>query len=743
MRSPRADRGGAPLAAAVAAAFAAALVAGVTTGPAALAAEPPLVVHHAIQVTLNAEMHALIARDSVSVPPALAKDGVVRFLIHGDLMVSSVRGDGQDLMFETQTGWNPKDFWERPPYDELGGFDLAKQVTIFVPGGGGAARNEPHTFVIKYGGSIADSLHAPDTAYDRSFETTSGRIVAEGAFLSGASFWVPWLGDHLVTFALDVNVDPGWVTVSQGKLASRKDGRFTSMRWECTDPMEEIFLIAGPYRIREAMHGGVQVMTFCYEDTGDEITDRYIEGTGRYLDAYGERFGPYPFPKFALVENYWQSGFGMPSFTLLGNQVIRLPFILDTSYGHEILHNWWGNGVFVREEGGNWCEGLTTYCADYAAKEKESASAAEEYRRGTLLGYRDFAASGGRDFPLVKFRERESASTQAVGYGKTMMVFHMLRSRVGAAAFDGALRRFYRENLFREADWSDLRRAFEAETGTDLAAWFAEWIEREGAPRLTLEDAAAEGAKGGERAGSGGNGDGAEKGGAWFASGVIVQAEPAFDLHVPVRLLGASDTTWSFVRCEGARTEFRIDAESEPHEIAVDPACEIFRILHEGEIAPALSGVLGARRTRYVIGADVDTGMRRALDDVLRAWGVDSAAVVVEEKEASREAWDGATWVLGRGKLAKELIAEVGRGTPVEGAPGTVVLASRWRKGVKSKGPVAVFVPANPDDAVAIARKIPHYSKSSYLVFDGVKNVAKGLWAPGESPLRVALKETK
>jgi hypothetical protein len=52
----------------------------------------------------------------------------------------------------------------------------------------------------------------------------------------------------------------------------------------------------------------------------------------------------------------------MPSFTLLGEQVIRFPFILS-SYPHELLHNWWGNGVFVGA-GGN-CEGLTAYLADH------------------------------------------------------------------------------------------------------------------------------------------------------------------------------------------------------------------------------------------------------------------------------------------------------------------------------------------------------------------------------------------
>ena len=35
----------------------------------------------------------------------------------------------------------------------------------------------------------------------------------------------------------------------------------------------------------------------------------------------------------------------------------------------------------------------------------------------------------------------------------------------------------------------------------------------------------------------------------------------------------------------------------------------------------------------------------------------------------------------------------------------------------------------------AIGRKIPHYGKYSYLVFEGETNVGKGVWKAGDSPL--------
>ena len=35
---------------------------------------------------------------------------------------------------------------------------------------------------------------------------------------------------------------------------------------------------------------------------------------------YRGLIGPYPYQKFALVENFWETGYGMPSFTLLGRR---------------------------------------------------------------------------------------------------------------------------------------------------------------------------------------------------------------------------------------------------------------------------------------------------------------------------------------------------------------------------------------------------------------------------------------
>jgi aminopeptidase N len=692
----------------------------VATAPAARAADEPArpIVHHEITASLDVAANSIRVEDRVrlAAPPPAGEPW--RFLLHQDLEIESVQHDGTPLSFDSRAGWNPRHFWRRPPYAELGDYDIAREIAVLPPS---RWRSETPELVITYAGVIADSLHPPERAYGHSFETTTGRIVAEGAYLGGAAFWVPWSGEGLFTFALEVVAPADWRTISQGdlRIAQERDG-WHVMRWECEQPMEEVYLISGPYEIREREHDGVRLMTFCYANTGPDVTDRYLDGTGRYLDMYGELFGPYPFGKFALVENYWQTGYGMPSFTFLGDRVIRLPWILDTSYGHEILHNWWGNGVFVDWERGNWCEGLTVYGADYHYKEMESADAARDYRRNTLLGYRDFAAGGGKDFALTQFRERESPSTQAIGYGKSMMVFHMLRAELGDEAFWNALRRFYREHLFVAADWDDLRGAFEDQAGRDLAGWFAQWVERPGAVQLAIEDVRLEEDPEGRRA----------------IAGVLVQAEPAYDVHVPVEIETVSGTQVQHVRARAPRTAFAIPVAEQPLRLAVDPGFDLFRLLYAEEVAPALSGVLGADSTRIVVGADVAGEMRDALVALAEEWAADSSIVWVEENDDLGD-FPGGTWFLGAGPSATRLRAKLTDGTELANASGSLVAAGRLDG--RPDRPAALVLPENADVVAALGRKIPHYSKYSYLVFEGERNVDKGSWDIGASPLIVDL----
>jgi len=149
--------------------------------------------------------------------------------------------------------------------------------------------------------------------------------------------------------------------------------------------------------------------------------------------------GPYPFRRFSIGENFFASGLGMPSYTLLGAGSIRRHYTQPYALGHEIVHSWIGNHVF-NDHGGNWAEGLTTYLANYYWHEMNGdLQKAREERRMMLLSYAVYVPPD-QDYPVVRFKRKSDQHDNAIGYNKAAMVFHMLRREIGGDRFFAALR---------------------------------------------------------------------------------------------------------------------------------------------------------------------------------------------------------------------------------------------------------------------------------------------------------------
>ncbi|MHC5005675.1 MAG: M1 family metallopeptidase, partial [Planctomycetota bacterium] len=330
---------------------------------------------------------------------------------------------------------------------------------------------------LEYAGTIDHGLSDQKEEYSRGFRQTRGIIGPEGVYLDGGSAWVPRFRDEMIRFTVEVRGPDDWHVISQGNGASDVEPGLA--RWQSGGELEQVYLVGGPLVVERESAGAVEALVYLHEPDL-ALARKYLDATARYLEMYRQLIGPYPYGKFALVENFWETGYGMPSFTLLGEQVIRLPFILHSSYPHEILHNWWGNSVFVDYESGNWCEGLTAYLADHLVQEQRGAGTA--YRRGALQKYLSYVKEG-RDFPLAEFRNRHSAATEAVGYGKSLMLFHMLRREIGDDAYRRVLADFYRTNRGRRASFDDIRASVESVTGDDFEAFFAQWVECTRAPR--------------------------------------------------------------------------------------------------------------------------------------------------------------------------------------------------------------------------------------------------------------------
>jgi hypothetical protein len=681
--------------------------------PIALRAQP--LIQHDLHVVLQPQAHRLQVTDTITLPPGI-KEGW-HFLLHAGLQPVSPT-PGVHLVRQPAE-----------PQAAPTSVPLERYAVTLPPG--------TRTFVVQYAGEVVHPLQQQGAEYDRSFRGTPGTITADGVYLSAATYWYPRSGDGLLRFSLDVRLPPAWDAVSQGQRTRHERGKgVTQVRWESPEPQEEIYLVGGKYTEYSQTTAAVQAMVFLRTPDAS-LAQRYLDATAQYITMYSHLIGPYPYKKFALVENFWESGYGMPSFTLLGSKIIRYPFILHSSYPHEILHNWWGNGVFIDEAGGNWSEGLTAYLADHFIQEQRGTAAS--YRRTTLQKYTDYVTTH-QDFPLTVFRARHDAVTEAVGYGKTLMFFHMLRRQVGDETFIRALQTFYRDNRFRRAGFDDLRRAFTSAAGTDMQPVFDQWIRRSGAPELRVGEVAVR-----------------AEDSMYRLTAVVqqVQPGPAYNLRLPiaVSLAGQEQAYRTTVTMSGKRLDLALRLPARPLRLDIDPQFDVFRRLHHYEIPPALTQLFGAEKVMVLLPAAAAEEVRQGYRQLAQVWQQTSSGQleVRWDNEIAALPADRAVWLWGwdnrwRSSLATAVseygvtlnanVVRLGE-TELRRTEHTVVLTARHP--LNPQFTLAWIATDNPAVLPALGRKLPHYGKYSYLGFttDALVNVVKGQWPVVQSPMSV------
>ncbi len=421
-----------------------------------------------------------------------------------------------------------------------------------------------------------------------------------------------------------------WRTVSQGRRTEDKiEDQSHIDIWESNSPQEEVFLIAAKFN--EYKYSAGSVDAFAFLRTPDEaLANKYLETTAQYLEMYRKLVGPFPYSKFALVENFWETGYGMPSFTLLGEKIIRFPFILHSSYPHELLHNWWGNSVYVDFETGNWCEGLTAYMADHLIKEQRDQ--AEEYRRSTLQKFTDFVNER-NDFPLSKFLSRTDGPSEAIGYGKSLMMFHMLRLKVGDENFTRAFQSFNRTNKFKKASYSDIQDAFEDATDQDLNWFFDQWVNRTGAPELLLKNVKV------NKSAEGFN---------LMFEIEQVQKEDAFILDVPIVIIDSKGSNKQIFQLNERSANFSIKVENEPLKLMIDPQFDLMRKLDSREIPPAFTKAYGAEKSLVILPLKSDIHYPE-YQEFVNGWikGKEDEFEIVKENDITELPADKTVWILG------------------------------------------------------------------------------------------------
>ena len=662
--------------------------------------------HHSLKVMLDPSNRAITVEDTITLPPSLAEPRLT-FSLNENLAITDNSAGAQQLQSNsssTAVGIN-----------SMGG--EAAPTNSYVLNSLPANNNQ---IVISYSGSIYDLAEQDSAEYAQSFSETTGIISELGVYLSKASMWIPEFDTDLITFDIQVEFADSastWTAVSQGD----RGGKNT---WISRQPMEEAYLIAADFTEYSIASDEVEMLAYLRQPDSN-LANKYLDATERYLTLYEPLLGEYPFSKFALIENFWETGYGMPSFTLLGEQVIRFPFILESSYPHEILHNWWGNGVYPDYATGNWSEGLTAYLADHLFQEMNGAGA--EYRKEMLARYKNYV-SDGVDFPLAEFTSRNSAASQAVGYGKTLMLWHMLRLEVGDELFLSGLRALYQDYKFQRASFADIAALYSQLSERDLNPFFDQWVNRIGAPELSLS---------------------VEETNDNQARIMFAQVQPGepYDLTVPIALYYANEAEPILYNVSLSQKFEGVMADDFENlqGVLVDPHFDLFRQLDREETPPTIGELFGSSRIAFVLPEE----NRQHWSQMAEAFsqGVEADVLFSENLEALPV--DRPVWILGKDNPFAPSVQSVVElygvdysttGVNISGGEIPYDNRSTVLVGRHPDNPELALGWIHIEDMVAMPgmiEKLPHYGKYSYLSFLGEEptNDLSGIWSSPESPM--------
>jgi aminopeptidase N len=523
-------------------------------------------------------------------------------------------------------------------------------------------------------------------------EETSSVIESRGIFLTGT--WYP-KPDQMCHYHLRAILADGFEAVSEAETIekTRKDDR-TIFAFDFPHPLDGINLIATDrYKIVNERFNGVEIFAYFFPEDAHFIPT-YMEHTKHYLKLYDNLVNKFPYKRFSIVENFLPTGYSMPTYTVLGQEIVRLPFIPETSLGHEILHQWFGNLVYIDYSKGNWAEGLTTYLADHLYQEEKGLGF--EYRKGTLIDYQSYV-NDKNEFSLKDFEGRTDEASKAIGYGKALMVFQMLKKMVGEERFQKAVNSFTDEMRFRRASWEDIQRAFEKYYQKDLAWFFKQWIDEKGLADLGLEDIEVK-----------------PSGPKFEVTFTIAQENRAYILDLPVALYSHGGKVKNVFHLDEKKGHFKMLIDGIPERLVIDEDYDTARMLSMGEFPPVIERLLGDEQPILVLPlSETDT-----YEESIHAFRDKGARVSEPGSLTFKDLQSSSLAILGADNpLAKRLYGDVHTG----GGFSVLMKENPWNPGKV----VGIFDARMKEEVKAAFYKVYHYGKYSFLAFDHGINVRK------------------
>ncbi len=309
---------------------------------------------------------------------------------------------------------------------------------------------------------------------------TSGRWQLDPIYGFGDSVF-----SDAALYTVEVLVDPDITLATSGQEVGNQVVGSKILHRYISGPAREFAIVASPrYQVISRQVGGIKVNSY-YLPEHANVGTQALDTAGRSLEVYGEKFGPYPYREYNLVEVPLNrpSGIEYPAMGMIAKRLYADPSWpdFDSTVAHEVAHQWWYNVVGSDVIRAPWMdEALATYSSIYyweqtggqAARQQALAYYQEKYQQNTIDGLDAPVAE-----PMAYFQESQRIQSYSpVVYAKGALFFDELRRIMGDEPFFEALKFYYATHWFSIASSGELFSALQSATDTSLVTFFQTWL---------------------------------------------------------------------------------------------------------------------------------------------------------------------------------------------------------------------------------------------------------------------------
>lgn len=575
--------------------------------------------------------------------------------------------------------------------------------------------SQQHQFEIHWQGSLNQLSHFYSAKKWKPMTVLSG---AQATFLPDTSLWYPRVVDTFATYKVELKLPASQRGLVAGKLIEEQSSKQEYRTiFEYSHPSEGIDLIAGPYLVSTQVYSRnngeeIQLRTYLHPQIKQFSSD-YFASVKRYLSRYETQIGAYPHDTFSVVSSLKPNVFSIPTITFQSVDVLKFPVKSDAVISHDLLHNWWGNGVFADYRGGNWAEGLTTFMA-HSINQQQDDHAARDTR---LTWIHDLALlPTEQDIPLQAFDSRIHGVNPSIGRYKSAMFFSMLRDYLGETVFQQGIQALWSTRRFQITSWQQLQQLLEIISGRPLEKFFKQWIDQKGLPTLSIKEAKGE----------------SSTSDAYRITLTLQQSSPPYQLRVPIMIESEHGKETQWIDFTQQQQNVSIKSSSKPLFVALDPDYRLLRRLPENQMPLSLHQIASNPMTQTIL-LSQRTDVRE-LASVLAMRFLKHFHRIIT---ATPKLLTKPTLVIG---LQSEIegFMKTHQIEPLDQEIKTDSTAQVWSTRLHNGTPIVLASAENISALSAIIRRLPRHDKNSYVIFKGNQVIEKGLWSRDTSKIKVS-----